>query len=175
MRLRAAGRQTRRAAVAFWYDGHAPRSGSTPARTSRMRRSVRKRGRLRIFFGVSAGVGKTYAMLEAARAARSSGDRRRRGLRRAARPGRDGAAARGAGAAYRHSRCTIAAWCARNSISTRRCAASRRFCSSMSSRIRISVGGDPAPRHPKRWQDVEELLRPASASGPRSMFSTWRV
>src|SRR6204780_4590359 len=31
-----------------------------------------KRGRLRIFFGFSAGVGKTYAMLEAARAARSS-------------------------------------------------------------------------------------------------------
>src|SRR5580700_9466788 len=32
-----------------------------------------KRGRLRVFFGASAGVGKTYAMLEAARGARSSG------------------------------------------------------------------------------------------------------
>ena len=32
-----------------------------------------KRGRLRIFFGASAGVGKTYAMLEAARSARASG------------------------------------------------------------------------------------------------------
>src|SRR5215467_4853560 len=32
-----------------------------------------RRGRLRIFFGASAGVGKTYAMLEAARSARSSG------------------------------------------------------------------------------------------------------
>ena len=31
-----------------------------------------KRGRLRIFFGFSAGVGKTYAMLEAARAAHSA-------------------------------------------------------------------------------------------------------
>src|SRR5579863_7399251 len=31
------------------------------------------RGRLRIFFGASAGVGKTYSMLEAARAARASG------------------------------------------------------------------------------------------------------
>ena len=32
-----------------------------------------RRGRLRIFFGASAGVGKTYAMLEAARSAVSSG------------------------------------------------------------------------------------------------------
>jgi two-component system sensor histidine kinase KdpD len=32
-----------------------------------------KRGSLRIFFGSSAGVGKTYAMLEAARSARASG------------------------------------------------------------------------------------------------------
>ena len=32
-----------------------------------------KLGRLRIFFGASAGVGKTYAMLEAARGARSTG------------------------------------------------------------------------------------------------------
>lgn len=31
------------------------------------------RGRLRIFFGSSAGVGKTYSMLEAARAAKASG------------------------------------------------------------------------------------------------------
>src|SRR5262245_30359103 len=32
-----------------------------------------RRGRLRIFFGASAGVGKTYAMLEAARSAAASG------------------------------------------------------------------------------------------------------
>src|SRR5262252_496907 len=32
-----------------------------------------RRGRLRIFFGGTAGVGKTYAMLEAARGARSAG------------------------------------------------------------------------------------------------------
>src|SRR6201996_2643021 len=32
-----------------------------------------RRGRLRIFFGASAGVGKTYAMLEAARGARANG------------------------------------------------------------------------------------------------------
>jgi two-component system sensor histidine kinase KdpD len=33
----------------------------------------RKRGRLKIFFGASPGVGKTYAMLEAARARRAEG------------------------------------------------------------------------------------------------------
>src|SRR5581483_1299810 len=32
-----------------------------------------RRGRLRIFFGASAGVGKTYAMLEAARGMRAAG------------------------------------------------------------------------------------------------------
>ena len=32
-----------------------------------------RRGHLRIFFGASAGVGKTYAMLEAARAVRAAG------------------------------------------------------------------------------------------------------
>src|SRR5476649_151407 len=32
-----------------------------------------RRGRLHIFFGASAGVGKTYSMLEAARAAKASG------------------------------------------------------------------------------------------------------
>jgi two-component system sensor histidine kinase KdpD len=32
-----------------------------------------KRGRLHVFFGSSAGVGKTYSMLEAARVARASG------------------------------------------------------------------------------------------------------
>src|SRR5450432_4726909 len=32
-----------------------------------------RRGRLKIFFGASAGVGKTYSMLEAARSARATG------------------------------------------------------------------------------------------------------
>src|ERR1700676_2624651 len=32
-----------------------------------------RRGRLRVFFGASAGVGKTYSMLEAARGARAGG------------------------------------------------------------------------------------------------------
>ena len=36
------------------------------------------RGKLRIYFGAAAGVGKTFAMLSAARLAKQQGDRRRR-------------------------------------------------------------------------------------------------
>ena len=35
--------------------------------------AAERRGRLKIFFGAVAGVGKTYSMLESARAARTSG------------------------------------------------------------------------------------------------------
>jgi len=41
--------------------------------TLKEREASERRGRLRIFFGASAGVGKTYTMLESARAARSNG------------------------------------------------------------------------------------------------------
>ena len=44
-----------------------------------------RRGKLRIFFGYAAGVGKTYAMLEAARRETRRRHRRRGRLRRAAR------------------------------------------------------------------------------------------
>jgi two-component system sensor histidine kinase KdpD len=33
----------------------------------------------------------------------------------------------------------------------------------------------PGSRHEKRWQDVEELLGPASTSTPPSTCSTWRA
>ena len=53
-----------------------PRASRVDARSRRAaraaaapRRRARARGRLKIFFGASAGVGKTYAMLEAARRA----------------------------------------------------------------------------------------------------------
>ncbi|MEJ0007694.1 MAG: hypothetical protein WDM77_15340 [Steroidobacteraceae bacterium] len=48
-----------------------------------------RRGRLRIFFGSSAGVGKTYAMLEAARAVREARHRCGAGICRATWPDRD--------------------------------------------------------------------------------------
>src|SRR5579862_3545687 len=115
------------------------------------------RGRLRIFFGSSAGVGKTYAMLEAARAVRAAGtdvvlgyiephgrietERLTEGFPRLptltvryrdlvrAEFDLDAALAR-------HPAILLVDELAHSNI----------------------VGGEPPPRHPKRWQDVEELL-----------------
>ena len=115
------------------------------------------RGRLRIFFGATAGVGKTYAMLEAARAARANGtdivigyvephgrietERLMEGLEQVPTLAvryrdivrqefnLDAALAR-------HPAILIVDELAHSNL----------------------AGGDPAPRHPKRWQDIEELL-----------------
>jgi two-component system, OmpR family, sensor histidine kinase KdpD len=116
-----------------------------------------QRGRMRIFFGASAGVGKTYAMLEAARNARAAGtdvvvgyiephgrvetERLLEGLERLpplpvsyrgivrAEFDLDAALAR-------HPGILLVDELAHSNI----------------------VGGTPPPRHPKRWQDIEELL-----------------
>jgi len=116
-----------------------------------------KRGRLRIFFGASAGVGKTYAMLEAARSMLASGtevvvgyvephgrvetERLLDGLPRLptlpvsyrgiVRQEFDLDAA-----LARHPAILLVDELAHSNL----------------------VGGEPAPRHPKRWQDIEELL-----------------
>jgi two-component system sensor histidine kinase KdpD len=116
-----------------------------------------RRGRLRIFFGASAGVGKTYAMLEAARSAVSSGtdvvvgyvephgrletERLLEGLPRLpplpvnyrglVRLEFDLDAA-----LARHPEILLVDELAHSNL----------------------TGGQPAPRHPKRWQDVAELL-----------------
>ena len=116
-----------------------------------------KRGRLRIFFGASAGVGKTYAMLEAARSLRSGGtdvvvgyvephgrvetERLLDGLERLPTLA---ASYRGI---VRHEFDLDAALLRRPSILLVDELAHSNL-----------VGGQPAPRHPKRWQDVEELL-----------------
>ena len=117
----------------------------------------KRRGRLRIFFGASAGVGKTYAMLEAARSAVSSGtdvvvgyvephgrletERLLEGLphlpplpvnyRGIVRLEFDLDAA-----LARHPETLLVDELAHSNL----------------------TGGEPAPRHPKRWQDVAELL-----------------
>jgi two-component system sensor histidine kinase KdpD len=117
----------------------------------------KRRGRLRIFFGASAGVGKTYAMLEAARSAVSSGtdlvvgyvephgrletERLLEGLPRLpplpvnyrgiVRLEFDLDAA-----LARHPEILLVDELAHSNL----------------------TGGEPAPRHPKRWQDVAELL-----------------
>jgi two-component system sensor histidine kinase KdpD len=115
------------------------------------------RGRLRIFFGASAGVGKTFAMLEAAHNIRDSGidvvvgyvephgrvdtERLLDGLERLptlpvtyrgiVRQEFDLDAA-----LARHPGVLLVDELAHSN----------------------PVGGEPAPRHPKRWQDIEELL-----------------
>jgi two-component system, OmpR family, sensor histidine kinase KdpD len=115
------------------------------------------RGRLRIFFGSSAGVGKTYSMLEAARAAKASGTDvvigylEPHGRVETERLAEDferlpllAVAYRGIvrqefnldAALARHPGILLVDELAHSNI----------------------AGGEPAPRHPKRWQDVEELL-----------------
>ncbi len=115
------------------------------------------RGRLRIFFGASAGVGKTYAMLEAARNMRANGtdvvvgyvephgradtERLLEGLeqlpfltvsyRGIVRHEFDLDAA-----LKRHPDILLVDEFAHSNV----------------------TGGEPAPRHPKRWQDIQELL-----------------
>jgi two-component system sensor histidine kinase KdpD len=113
-----------------------------------------RRGRLRIFFGASAGVGKTYSMLEAARAAgtevvigylephgRVETERLAEGLERLpALP----VSYRGIvrqefnldAALARHPTVLLVDELAHSNL----------------------AGGEPPPRHPKRWQDVQELL-----------------
>ncbi|HUY83800.1 MAG TPA: sensor histidine kinase KdpD [Steroidobacteraceae bacterium] len=116
-----------------------------------------KRGRLRIFFGASAGVGKTYAMLEAARNMLASGtdvlvgyvephgrvetERLLEGL-----PHLSLLAVR-----YREI--------VRREFDLDGALARRPTIVLVDELAHSNlVGGDPPPRHPKRWQDVEELL-----------------
>jgi len=116
-----------------------------------------RRGRLRIFFGASAGVGKTYSMLEAARAAHSAGadivvgyvephgrvetERLLEGLE--VLPFLD---VRYKGIVRREFDLDAALRRAPATILVDELAHSN------------LTEGEPRPRHAKRWQDVEELL-----------------
>jgi two-component system sensor histidine kinase KdpD len=115
------------------------------------------RGRLRIFFGSTAGVGKTYAMLEAARNIRASGvdvvvgytephgrvetERLLDGLEQL-----PPLPVQYRGIVRREFDLDAAL--------------KRRPTILLVDELAHSnvVGGSPAPRHPKRWQDIEELL-----------------
>ena len=112
------------------------------------------RGRLKIFLGAAPGVGKTYAMLKAGAAPAAGGRRRRRRHRRDPRPRGDRGAARRASRSCRAAgrRTTAACWTRWTSTPSSR--ASRSWCWSTSSRTPTR----PGSRHPKRYQDVEELL-----------------
>ena len=113
-----------------------------------------RRGRLRIFFGASAGVGKTYAMLTAARALRSEGkdvvvgllETHGRTETEALLAGPRGPAARADRVPGPHA--------SRSSTSTR--ALARRPALILVDELAHT--NVPGSRHPKRWQDIEELL-----------------
>src|SRR5499427_1544617 len=116
-----------------------------------------RRGRLRIFFGGTAGVGKTYAMLEAARGARAAGadlvlgyvephgrvetERLMEGVEKLP------TLAVKYGGIVRQEFDLDAALQRRPAI----------LVVDELAHSNVS-GGDPPPRHPKRWQDIEELL-----------------
>ncbi len=116
-----------------------------------------RRGRLRIFFGASAGVGKTYSMLEAARAARAGGadivvgyvephgrietERLLEGL-----PQLPFLHVRYRGIVRREFDLDAALQRAPAVVLVDELAHSN------------LAEGEPLPRHAKRWQDVEELL-----------------
>ena len=116
-----------------------------------------RRGRLKIFFGASAGVGKTYAMLEAARGVQAGGtdvvvgyvephgrietERLLEGLPRLS------PLAVGYRGIVRHEFDLDGALARRPEILLVDELAHSNL-----------TGGEPSPRHPKRWQDIEELL-----------------
>lgn len=126
---------------------------------SRVRSDERRarRGRLRIFFGATAGVGKTYAMLEAAHRARASGidvvvgyvephgradtERLLVGLERIPT------------LAMHYRGIVLQAF-------DLDAALARRPAILLVDELAHSnpLGAAPAPRHPKRWQDIDEIL-----------------
>ena len=143
-----------------------PDPDATAAQRSRRRRPRAAARPLRIYFGASAGVGKTYAMLAAARSAaqRRHGcrDRRRRDPRPQAKPKRccDGLEILPlAELEYQGAQLTEFDLDA---------ALARRPALILVDELAHTNA--PGSRHPKRWQDVDELL----ASGHRRLHDAQR-
>ena len=115
--------------------------------------SLRSRGKLRIYFGASAGVGKTYAMLAAARAARASGVDILAGVIET--HGRQETAALLAGlptlplreVAYRGH--TLKAFDLDGALAAQ---------PQVVLVDELAHSNEPGSRHAKRWQDAQELL-----------------
>ena len=127
------------------------------------RREEGRRGRLKIFLGAAPGVGKTYEMLQPARAKQQGRHRRRRRRRRDARPQGDRGAARRPRGHAAPSRST-----------TRASVLEEMDLDALLARRPQLVLVDelahtnaPGSRHPKRYLDVEELLTRASTSTRR--------
>jgi two-component system sensor histidine kinase KdpD len=116
-----------------------------------------KRGHLRIFFGASAGVGKTYAMLEAARAVKAAGTDVVLGY---VEPHGRVETERLTEGMDRMPTSTVRYRDIARSEFDLDAALARHPAILLVDELAHSnpVGGEPPPRHPKRWQDVEELL-----------------
>jgi two-component system, OmpR family, sensor histidine kinase KdpD len=116
-----------------------------------------RRGRLRIFFGATAGVGKTYAMLSAAQAARLAGAEIVVGYLEP--HGRKDTESLAAGL-ERLAPLPVAYRDVVREEFDLDAALRRRPAILLVDELAHSnlAGGEPAPRHPKRWQDIEELL-----------------
>jgi two-component system sensor histidine kinase KdpD len=116
------------------------------------------RGRLRIFFGSSAGVGKTYSMLEAARAAKASGTDVVIGYLEPHGRVETERLAEG----FEHLPPLPVAYrgIVRQEFNLE-AALGRHPAILLVDELAHSnlTGGDPPPRHPKRWQDIDELLQ----------------
>jgi two-component system sensor histidine kinase KdpD len=116
-----------------------------------------RRGRLRIFFGATAGVGKTFAMLSAARTARLAGAEVVIGY---VEPhGRADTETLMAGLERLPTLAVNYRGVVRHDFDLD-AALKRRPNILLVDELAHSnlVGGDPPPRHPKRWQDIEEVL-----------------
>jgi len=115
------------------------------------------RGRLRIFFGSSAGVGKTYSMLQAARTERAAGTDLVIGYLE---PHGRVETERLADGIERLPTLPVAYRGIVRQEFDLDAALARRPAIVLVDELAHSnlLGGVPPPRHPKRWQDVEELL-----------------
>ena len=116
-----------------------------------------RRGRLKIFFGASAGVGKTYAMLAAAKAARAQGAALVVGLVETHGRSETEAMARDLPRlplkAVPHRDRTLQEFDLDAAL-----AWARDQPDALVLLDELAHSNAPGSRHPKRWQDVEELL-----------------
>ena len=116
-----------------------------------------ERGRLRLFFSYSAGVGKTYSMLEAARAAKASGADVVIGYLEP--HGRVETERLVEGLEHLPSLPVAYHGIVRQELDLDAALARHPAILLVDELAHSNItGGEPAPRHPKRWQDIEELL-----------------